>query len=44
MIQKKNQANRLGILAVPAKAIGSNRDESALGRSLIQEYLAWRST
>jgi hypothetical protein len=30
MIQKKNQANRLGILAVPAKAIGTGQDASTL--------------
>jgi cell division ATPase FtsA len=44
VIQQKNQANRLGLLAVPAKVIGSNRDVSASVRSLIEEYQAWRST
>jgi len=44
VIQQKNQANRLGLLAVSAKVIGSNRDVSAEGWSLIQEYQAWLST
>jgi len=44
VIQQKNQANRLGLLAVPAKVIGSNRDVSASVRSLIEEYQAWRLT
>jgi len=30
VIQQINQANRFGILAVPATVIGSNRDVSAL--------------